>query len=168
MAFTLLEVLLVLCLLMVAAAVAWPSLVKPLANQRVLKGADQVRTEWNRARVQAMKTGQTFVFRYSPNANQFGLECQAGPEASEATQNGTSSGASATGGNSASRAGISLQTHKLPKGVRFLVAQVESDSRSDQAASTESSAGASNEKIASSADPIYFYPDGTTSTAGSA
>jgi len=53
-ATTLIEVLLVLALLVMLAAMTWPALDRPMADQRLRKAADRVRTAWVRARIDAM------------------------------------------------------------------------------------------------------------------
>ena len=47
---TLVEVLLVLVVLTLIAAIAWPSLQRPFADQRLRDAADMVRAEWASAR----------------------------------------------------------------------------------------------------------------------
>ncbi len=69
--FTLLELTLVLALLVVISAMVWPAFEKPLASERLRRGADKVRAEWTRTRVRAMTTGSPHVFRYQPLTNQF-------------------------------------------------------------------------------------------------
>ena len=64
-AFTLLELLLVLALMVAALAVALPNLRGSFSDQRLQKAAEQIRAEWTRARVRAIKTGQIQVFRHS-------------------------------------------------------------------------------------------------------
>ena len=56
-AFTLIEVILTLCLLVIISALAWPQLGKTFSNQRLRKAADVVRTQWCKARVEAMRMG---------------------------------------------------------------------------------------------------------------
>ena len=62
--FTLLEVLLVLGLLVMLAAVAWPSLSRPLAATRLREGARELCNELARARLRAIETGNVLVLRY--------------------------------------------------------------------------------------------------------
>lgn len=65
--FTLLELLLVLALLVVLAAVSWPALRKPLASRRLRQAGQAVRIEVARARLEAMRTGQEQGLVYARN-----------------------------------------------------------------------------------------------------
>ena len=82
-AVTLIEVLLVLALLVVLASMTWPALDRPMANQRLRKAADRVRTAWTRARIDAMSTGQTILFQCTLESDQYTIQSQAGPESVE-------------------------------------------------------------------------------------
>jgi Tfp pilus assembly protein FimT len=106
-AITLLEVLLVLALLVILSAMTWPALDRPMANQRLRKAADQVRTAWTRARVEAMTTGQTFAFRCTIGENRFEIAAQAGPEAVDVPPADQAAPAAAS------------RRHTLPEDVRF-------------------------------------------------
>src|SRR5271166_2762958 len=75
-AFTLIEVLLVMALMVIISAVAWMALQGPLARQRLRAAADAVRTAWVEARVGAMKTGHTFAFRYRVHGDRYHLAAQ--------------------------------------------------------------------------------------------
>ena len=70
-AFTLLELLLVLALMVAAVAAALPSLKTSFSNQRLQKAAEQIRAEWTRARARAIKTGQTQIFRHTLYSRRF-------------------------------------------------------------------------------------------------
>ena len=67
-AFTLVEVMLTLCLMVIVAGLAWPVLIGGFANQRLRSAADQIRAEWVAARVEAMDSGRTYLFRYTPDS----------------------------------------------------------------------------------------------------
>ena len=155
-AFTLVELLLVLCLLVIAGAMAWPRLAGVVAGQRLRSGADQVRVEWCRARVQAMSKGQIVLFRFVPNGNQFRLENRA---SDESVDQDPTDGASASGS-----AAAASRPRQLPRGVQFAGGQVAADSRALQAENDQNQPSVSDDG-GSWSDPIFFYPDGTTSTA---
>ncbi|MBN2217459.1 MAG: prepilin-type N-terminal cleavage/methylation domain-containing protein, partial [Pirellulales bacterium] len=59
---TLIELLLVLAILALVAATAWPSLERSLADQRLRDAADTIRAEWQHARAQAMSSGVAYQF----------------------------------------------------------------------------------------------------------
>jgi len=57
------EVLLVLTLLVILAAIAAPGLSSGLSRSRIDQAAQQLRTSWAQARLQAAATGQTLKFQ---------------------------------------------------------------------------------------------------------
>lgn len=151
--FTLLELMLVLAVLVVIAAVAWPSLIGPMSNQQLTSGAEQLRAAWTNARVQAMTTGIIQVCRYETNTRHYRIEPFAGVDATEAM---VPQDAFFEPGQSPLTNGQDLL---LPESVVFRVGRGELDTRSD---SLNQEAGAAASGWSS---PIYFYPDGTTSNA---
>ncbi len=167
---TLFEVLLTLCLLVVIAAVVWPSLGKSFSIHRLRKAADQVHIGWCKARLKAMGSGCILVFRYEVGGNKYRLDAQAagavssqsdlmvssaanyGPEANFAGNTNPQNNAPLNG--AASSPGITL-----PDGVFFLSSEILPDTRAMAAISNMSP------PEAGWSEPIFFYPDGTTSTA---
>lgn len=168
LAFTLVEVLLTLCLLVILTSLTWPSLGRPLANQRLRSGTDQVRTEWARARVAAISSGRVYAFRYTPDARRFVVQCH---EAAEfAVDGGLVVGAGGAGGESAGTAGPAVQEFLLPEGVAFAGGENLPDGRSDPLAAQSmpplaAQSGPTVDAELALAQPILFRPDGTTSTA---
>jgi prepilin-type N-terminal cleavage/methylation domain-containing protein len=187
--FTLIEVMLTLCLLVIISSLAWPKLEKTFSKQRLRKAADIVRTQWCKARVEAMKMGAIRVFRYEIEGNRFRLEMLAtdptalltGTTADSASRGGTqiylannNSGSSQNNGNSNTTPAPGDQI--LPKDIFFVGSQTALDTRAAMAANSVASAGNMPAADASSAgnvsslgagwsEPIFFYPDGTTSSA---
>lgn len=158
-AFTLAEVLLTMCLLVILAALAWTAMEKPFAGLRLRKAADQIRAEWRGARVEAMDSGEIYIFRYS-NENRFRIERYCPP---------------ATAGNAAYGDAIAqwsvqsgqteptgpLAEESLPKGVSFVSSETAPDTRAAMIAAQTEQMGVTE---AVWSEPILFYPDGTTST----
>ena len=70
-AFTLLELMLVLGLLVAVMALAWPAIQHAYQGIRLKKTADQVVAAFGHARVLAMSTGVTQVFRFQPGTGQY-------------------------------------------------------------------------------------------------
>jgi prepilin-type N-terminal cleavage/methylation domain-containing protein len=70
-AFTLFELLLVLALLTVLAAVAYPSLDAMYGNFRVTAAADMVRAAWAQARAHAMNDGYAYRFSVVPGRGNY-------------------------------------------------------------------------------------------------
>ena len=159
-ALTLLEMLLVLCLLSVLVALAWPSLNRPMANQRLRKAADRVRAEWGRARVEAMSSGQTYLFRYVPETDRYSIQCRAGPDFAPDVTDGEGVGVV---GEEMSPPAAPRQTERtLPDGVTFVAGQTKVDTRSQM---IESQVGGLQTVEGGWSRPVLFYPDGTTSSA---
>jgi prepilin-type N-terminal cleavage/methylation domain-containing protein len=161
--FTLLEVLMVIALLSIIAAFAWPALQKPFANRRLHLAADTVRTEWCQARVQAMRSGHTYAFQFMVGGDHFRLGPQ--DDASSTTSNGN--GASADGGDQPGKSGDDAppvhDEGTLPEGIKFMT---DESAESDQTASPFDQASDSPTGTGDGwSDAILFFPDGTTSNA---
>ena len=164
--FTLVEVLLVLALLAIITAMVWPSLQKPFTSYRIRVAADAVRTKWCQARIAAMQSGHTYLFRYTVGGDQFSVEPE---EESDAllSSSPAATGNSTTGvdGLGTPREGAALPHEEgtLPEGIRFLA---------DNTAGSDPAALGLDQQTDPLADPggdqstaILFYPDGTTSNA---
>ena len=164
--FTLVEVLLTLCLLVIITSMAWPLLDKPFASQRLLKAADQIRAEWGSARVEALNSGLTYTFQYTIQGNQFCTKCQAAPEtpsdaeAEYGADYGNDSLARTAVGQDAANPLATENT--LPEKITFVGGETAADTR---AATVESQSQTVFFSDASWSQPILFFPDGTTSTA---
>jgi len=158
--FTLMEVMLTMCLLVVIAALAWPALDKPFANQRLRKAADKIRAEWYGARVEALNSGLTHIFRYTIDGDSYRIERQAAPETPSDVAYDTTY--DATTGQQSYAADLPATQGRLPEGVTFVVSETALDTR---VATIESQSASVSSLEASWSDPILFYPDGTTSTA---
>lgn len=169
-AITLIEVLLVLAVLVMLAAMTWPALGEPMASQRLLKAADRIRTEWAKARVGAMRTGQTYIFRYTVDDSSFTIEAQAGPEAVDLLSSSTTGvfDEFATDATMATEATEQAKGN-LPENIKFISAEVAFDTRSSSLGTTDDgtvlTATDATETISDGTEPILFFPDGTTSTA---
>ena len=161
--FTLLEVLLVLAIVAIAAALTWPALEKPLANRRLRSAADEVRTEWCQARTEAMRSGRTYAFRYEVGGDRFYTEPQ--NESNAPTSRGASAaGNSAAGGvqsGASTDAARSSDNKTLPKGIKFLGEKT--DQSMTPASSSAAKSPSQNQPSGGWSNPIFFYPDGTAS-----
>ena len=162
--FTLIEVLLVLTLMCIIAAIVWPSLQRPFAGRRLQSAADAVRAQWCQARVAAMRSGRTFVFRYTVGGDQFRVEPQDDPSAPDSSFS-AATGMSTTGEGALGTLGETLRHEEgtLPDGIRFLADNTAGNDLADLSSDqqTDSQVGGSGDWSA----PILFYPDGTTSNA---
>jgi len=162
---TLVEVLLTLALLVVLAALAWPSLNRPWASQRLRRAADQVRADWTRARVKAMSSGQTYVFRYTPDEGSYQI-LASGNE--DMMLGDMALGASGEAFGSFGQQGPAEAIERtLPEGVTFVAGASAIDTRALWASEMEVLAFGPDlmqPDAPQCADTIRFYPDGTTST----
>jgi len=159
-AFSLFELMLVLTILVVVGALAYPALRGPFETQRLKKSAELIRTEWARARLRAMRTGRVHVFRYTPSATQYLVETWAtAADDLESVNDFQPTGSNSQGGVRPTLP--TSRTSELPEGVRFFGGETAMDGRATQWAE---SAGMG---VAGSGNPIpvLFYPDGTTSEA---
>jgi Tfp pilus assembly protein FimT len=153
---TLVEVLLVFALLVVIAALSWPALQGFAENQRLRSAAEQVRSSWHRARNEAIESGRLRVFRYTAGEASYRIEDYLSPEAADGME---LDGWADETGDSAPK---TIQG-TLPEGIGFAGAETRADLRTATASETMGSdldAGT----LSGWSEPIFFYPDGETST----
>jgi len=169
---TLLEVLLVMALLVAIASMALPTLKAPLDNLRLRKAGDIVRTEWARARVKAIEKGRTYTFRYEPSGAHYVVEpwCSGDDylESSDFLLTGNSALGAPMMNMPAADEQVSptlepARTEELPENVVFVASEETEDMRGALLTEQRRTQGAVNDETYSS--PVFFYPDGTTSTA---
>ncbi len=96
--FTLLEILLVLALMVAMAAMVIPALFV-FDDEYLRQAADQVRGDWSAARVEAMTSGLTQVFRYEIESGEYVIQPWEGDDALLEASGGTSSSGGVTQGN---------------------------------------------------------------------
>ena len=149
-AVTLVEVLLVLVVLTLIAATAWPSLERSFASWRLQDAADLVRAEWADARAKAMRLGAAQQFHYTPQEQIYWVE------------------SSPIDANAPADVESDSRHLTLPHEIYFHEGQVQSDglqaASADQATQSEEIDPAMIEDGEPGA-PIVFYPDGTCSSA---
>ncbi|MBN1908173.1 MAG: prepilin-type N-terminal cleavage/methylation domain-containing protein [Pirellulales bacterium] len=168
---TLLEVLLVLGLLAIVACTVWISMDRPIATQRLREAADVVRVAWGRARVKSMTSNQTYVFRYERQGNRYTLAPHQGiefaPEQRPEELTGQVEAAPAD------EPLVASQAKMLPDKITFAGGQCQFDQRAvflmDEVDTLAEGFGAEDSPAASGeagwSEPIFFYPDGTSTTA---
>jgi prepilin-type N-terminal cleavage/methylation domain-containing protein len=162
-AFTLVELLLVLAILVVLAAAAAPALLGVLQDQRLKSAADQVRVELTRAHVVAMKSGKIQVFRYELGGERYLVQPWAVSDEVVAPSelNRPRFGPPEEGESGGPRLDLdSAQT--LPEGVRFIVGDAQAESRSLR---IEEQIDDANRFEGNWSRPVLFYPDGSSSAA---
>jgi type II secretory pathway pseudopilin PulG len=182
--FTITEVLLTLGLLVIMSAMALPQLESAFKNQRLRTAADIVRTSWNKARIEAMNSGVIQVFRFEIEGNRFRLDPLATDAAAQAVAVESPlarSGAQIMIAEDAGSArknltGASADAYPvLPKDICFVSSQAAVDTRSMLAANSMATPGnaLANDSLSAGdlfytgggwSEPIFFYPDGTTTS----
>lgn len=159
-AFTLLELLLVLGVVVVLAAMSWPRLTGIMRRQSVLGNAEQVRQLCDRARVRAVEEGQTLQLRYEPHGRHYVLLPH------EPVDPGTQLPTPAAGTSPAAVPGEPYRVHQISEDCQF---HVDSALVSGQKLEVERLAdpwlaqlenGSAARDIAWSL-PILFFPDGS-------
>jgi Tfp pilus assembly protein FimT len=159
---TLMELLLVLALIVAVAALSLPAFEGPLQDQQLLKSADLVRAAWGKARIRAMESGRTQVFRYETNGSAYQTEPWRGDgDYLEMDLETMQSDPYALSGGPVAATTTEAAPEKLPEGILFHSAQVAADARAADANQMMMSVGAMGEEWST---PILFYADGTSST----
>jgi prepilin-type N-terminal cleavage/methylation domain-containing protein len=155
--FTLIEMILVLAILVVAAAAVAPSLRGVMRNNSLRAAADKVRTEWTRAHVKAMKTGRIQVFRYELGGTKYKTEPWV-------TGDDSLEGAPSTGSGFGAGAAVAElpDERDLPEGAKFFGGDLTTDSRAQAVEQELAAAGNSEAKWSR---PVLFYSDGSSSDA---
>jgi type II secretory pathway pseudopilin PulG len=145
-AFTLFELMLVLAIMVVAAAISFPSLKSMLASYRVTAAGDSIRAAWAQGRARAMNESRPYRFSIVAGAADFRLA----PDSAEFW--------SGTGSTSQTPGAALILQDALPPGVRFSdpkqpgAANVVDDSPSVVAPGSDSGAWST---------VAVFLPDGT-------
>jgi len=185
-AVSLLELMLVMALLVAIAAMALPLLFRPLDSHRLRQAGDTIRVQLARARVKAIESGRTFAFRFQPDGNQCVIEpWYSDDDYLESSELSAAAPTPSGGGQVAPLAATpvaqitpasttatsSVETTDLPEGVRFVAGQAEAEARDLFVGANSAAGGATGGMPTDALDggmwspPIYFYPDGTSSTA---
>lgn len=146
-AFTLLELLLVMGLLVILAALSWPALRGPLGSSRLREAAKIVRVELAKTRLQAMQNDAILQWQFSPGEGRFrvGVVREAPVEEEDVLSS-----------NEPEDETQRWSEFQLPEGIVFGEPEV------------TASPGASDWDQLSDenwSSPIVFYPNGTTSNA---
>ena len=142
-----LEMMLVLAIVIVVAALAVPAVQGTIGNQAISSATDRVRIAMGRARVQAIRSGKVFAFFYDRNGQWFDVA----PLANHGQLSGQQ-----TGNGPPSIRDRELSDNWLPRQVRFVASETQANARSEAAQAQGGS---------SSMNAILFYPDGTSQDA---
>src|SRR3569623_1458285 len=152
--FTLIEILLVLAIIIIAAAAVSPALRGVMRNARLRAAASDVRAALTKAHVTAMKTGRIHVFQYELGTRRYKLEPWISDD--DALESKDASG-SAPPPPSVPAA----NEKSLPEETKFAAgdATVECRGETIEQELQGTSGGAAWSR------PILFYPDGSTADA---
>jgi type II secretory pathway pseudopilin PulG len=149
-AYTLLELILVLALLVVIAALVLPSAESMYAQFRLTQGSDSVRAAWASARAYAIDEGRPYRFAIIPNQGNY----RVAPDSSEFW-----SGSDQPRNSTDSATPPLVVSKSLPKGLRFAAP----DAPPVAAQGTESSLPPDSINPEMWSSRTVFLPDGTAS-----
>lgn len=154
--FTLFEILLVVALFVVVAAVAMPLVSNSIAHARLENAGELVRAAWGRARLAAMRSGQPYIFRYEPEGSRYQI-VQLAELSSEDAGDLNSLPAKSDEVEEYNEADmLRLAKNRLPTEIIFAAGDV---------SAVPQMAGAAVAQSGGWSQPIMFYADGTTSDA---
>jgi prepilin-type N-terminal cleavage/methylation domain-containing protein len=144
-AFTLVEVMLVLVLLVVIASLTMPIFEGGFASVRLKRSTDQVLAAWSEARAQAIDSGQVFQFRFQPETGYYRTERWYAEDVLPAIEPTTEI----------------PENVALPDQIVFVEGDVEEfDPLTGEVVTLMAQGGSDGWS-----SPILFFPDGSTSTA---
>lgn len=151
-AFTLLELLLVLAVMVTVVSLTWPSVLRYLRDQEILEGAEAARSAAASTRIKAIDTGLTYQFRYEPEGRRFVVIPFDPPETIAASSTATEDGQST----------YPVLAGQLGEASRFVIPD-------DQPAIAEGLPRESFANLPNANDleattwgpPILFFPDGS-------
>jgi Tfp pilus assembly protein FimT len=151
---TLVEVCLVLALLVVIGAISAPMVGGSFSRATLHGASDLLRGAWSRARLAAMESGQTYVFRFQPNGRAYQIVTLSdlGALGAEAVPV-----EAAEGEEDKPEDILRLAKNSLPSGVIFASGEVSASSQVLATLGTASGGAWSS--------PVLFHPDGTSSDA---
>jgi len=150
---TLVEIVLVLALLVVLSAISIPLMEGQISRAALNSGGDLLRGAWAKARLAAMQSGQTHVFRFEPTGSRFqivALDALSAPANNELLAEDPETKPEFT-------EFVRLSQSRLPDGIVFNSGNI--------SPSAQLMATLPTVVEGSWSQPILFYPDGTTSDA---
>jgi len=161
-AYTLMELLLVLAIIVIAAAAVAPSFRGVMRNAALRSAADTVRAELTKSHVQAMRTGRIQVFQYELGGTKYKLDQYIGADDVLESPDGDPNSASAMPPpQPQTSADEQLQPGErmLAEGIKFTAGDAAVESRGERVAMEVSSSGGVG---GTWSRPILFYPDGSS------
>lgn len=150
--------LLVLAVLVLLAAISVPVFYRSVRDATLRSAAEQVRTEWNKAHIKAMKSGRIQVFRFQPGGRRFQIEPYTAVDDTIDAVNSTSTFAPPPPTPSPDSANENSRS-QLPEGIQFLEGMTAEEERAKAVEESMGGGGGAWSR------PILFYPDGVSSDA---
>ncbi len=162
-----------LALIVLIGSIATPRLNELFERQKLNGSANTLRLKWNRARLEAMKTGQAQVFQCQPETGNYVIK----PLILQSDMTDVGAGATVltTGGSlvetqeSGFMIGADLsgdETQQLEEKITFVQCIVAGDMRAYSVAQESQTTGANVDVSTNNvSSQVIFYPDGSTSTA---
>ncbi|MEM9589653.1 MAG: type II secretion system protein [Planctomycetota bacterium] len=165
-AFTLLELLLTIAVMAALASVLLPQIGFLLGDRRLVRGANQVRVEMVRLRIEAMRSGKTLMLQGLPGESELRIQPFASLADATETMNVTGTSALLAGADQAAPATFEIErvesrSLELPEEVLFASVNVVSSARAIPVEQSLTAAAQADDY----SQPVLFYADGTTSTA---
>jgi type II secretion system protein H len=155
--YTLIELLLVLAIIVIAAAAVAPSMGRMARNSTLQAAAGDVRAELTRTHVQAMKTGRSYVFQYELGGRKYKVEPWIGDDDALESKDGDPNAAFVM----ESPTGVPKGERSLPEGIKFALGDAAIESRGERIEQALGSSGTAT----TWSRPILFYPDGSSADA---
>ncbi len=153
-AYTLMELLLVLAIIVIAAAAVAPSFRGVMRSAALRSAANEVRAALTKAHVLAMKSGRTQMFQYELGGSKYKIEPYiAGDdeiESAEGDPTGAFAGATPTQQSSPEKT--------LPEGIKFTAGDFAIESRAER---IEREVGTTSSGGVTWSRPILFFTDGS-------
>lgn len=171
--FTLFELMLVLGIIALIGAILVPTIDDVLERQKLRSAATALRVRWDEARLEAMRTGQAQVFTCTLESSSYAVK----PLLLASDAVNTADGAAVmSGGGIAERGDAGMLTapdasasepEELDDEITFHACLVAGDARAMATAqqAQQDMAGVNDLSVATVAQQVIFYPDGSTSTA---
>lgn len=156
-AYTLIELLLVLAIIIMAAAAVAPSMRNFAKNSALKSAASEIRAELTRAHVQAMRTSRTQVFQYELGGRKYKIEPWIGDD-DTLEGAGAPEPAITAAPQQPSPTGLNPGERQLPENIRFALGDAAIESRSER---IEEQLATSSGQVTWSR-PILFFRDGAS------
>ncbi len=159
---TLMEILLVLAIIVAMSALAWPTLERPFAAERLRRSGDQIRAHWSRARNRAVESGEVYSFQCQLQGGRYLVERYAGLDVETAQSTGF--GVNATQSSVSTAATLKLD-ETLPHGITITAFEVDQDNRTTSQTKEFGTEDPSTSRDETWSQEVLFFPDGSTTSA---